>query len=114
MKSETSFRTAALLVVLFFVSPVLTCAALIQSTRTTEDACCEKKAPPAAEKPCCTVSSATQTLPLTLPPVQTILGAALPVRVDVGPSSGRIEALLAGTGKFSRRNFFLNVHQLLI
>ena len=48
------------------------------------------------------------------PPVQTLLGAALPVRVDVGPSSGRIEALLAGTVKFSRRNFSLNVHQLLI
>ncbi len=114
MKSDTSFRTAALLVVLFFVSPVLTCAALIQPTTTTEHACCEKKAPPAAEKPCCTLSSATQTLPVTLPPAETVLGAALRVRWEIAPSSCRIEALLAGTVKFSRRNLFLNFHQLLI
>ena len=114
MKSETRLRTATLVVVLFFVSPILTCAALIQPTITTGHACCDKKAPPAAEKPCCTVSSATQKLPVTLPSVETILGAAVPVRVAVGPSFGRIDAVFAGTSQFSRRNLFLNFHQLLI
>jgi hypothetical protein len=114
MKSKTSFRTATLLLVLFFVSPILTCA-LVQPTTTTEHACCQKKAPPAAAKPCCTVSSAIQTQPVTLPPIETILGAAVPVRrVDVGPSFGRIDAVFAGTSPFSRRNLLLNFHQLLI
>jgi hypothetical protein len=114
MMSESTFRTATLLVVLFSVSPILTCAALIRPTNTTEHACCEKKAPAATEKPCCTVDSATQTLPVTRPAVETILGAAFPVCVEVDSSFGPIETLLAGTSLFSRRNLFLNFHQLLI
>src|SRR5215213_4419734 len=115
MKSETRLRTATLVVILFFVSPILACAALIRPTNMTEHACCEKEARPVADKPCCTVSSKAQRLPVTLRAVDTILGAApLSVRVEVAPSFGRIEALLAGTSKFRRHNLFLNLHQLLI